>query len=61
MEVLFQVVSNIGAGVCLMLGNIPGAAYTIKAYNTGADMQCCLLGGWFGSKLIVGNYTKQFS
>ena len=33
MEVLFQVVSYIGAGVSLMLGSIPGAAYTIKAYT----------------------------
>ena len=57
MEVLFQKVSYIGAGVSLMLGSIPGAAYTIKAYT---QVQEVLLGGWFRSKLIVGNYTKQF-
>ena len=51
MEVLFQIVSYIGAGVSLMLGSIPGAAYTIKAYT---QVQEVLLGGWFGSKLIVG-------
>ena len=56
MEVLFQIVSYIGAGVSLMLGSIPGAAYTIKAYT---QVQEVLLGGWFRSKLIVGNYTKQ--
>ena len=57
MEVLFQIVSYIGAGVSLMLGSIPGAAYTIKAYT---QVQEVLLGDWFQSKLIVGNYTKQF-
>jgi hypothetical protein len=57
MEVLFQILSHIGAGVSFMLGSNPGAAYTIKAYTL---MQGVLLGVWFGSKLIVGNYTKQF-
>jgi hypothetical protein len=33
MEVLFQIVSYLGAGVSLMLGSIPGAAYIIKAYT----------------------------
>ena len=55
MEVLFQIVSYIDAGVSLMLGSIPGAAYTIKAYT---QVQEVLLGGWFGSKLIVANYRK---
>ena len=33
-EVSFQIVSSyIGASVSLMLGSIPGAAYTIKAYT----------------------------
>lgn len=32
-------------------------AHTIKAYT---HLQEVLLDGWFGSKLIVGNYTKQF-
>lgn len=31
-------------------------AKTIKAHT---QMQEVLLGGWFGSKLIVANYTKQ--
>jgi hypothetical protein len=44
MEVLFQVVSYIGAGVSLMLGFIPGTAYT--------QMQEVLLGGCFESKLL---------
>ena len=57
MEVLFQIVSYIGAGVSLMLGSIPGAAYTIKAHT---QVQEVLLGGWFRAKLIVSNYTKQF-
>ena len=57
MEVLFQIVSYIGAGVSLKLGSIPGAAYAIKAH---AQVQEVLLGGWFRSKLIVANYTKQF-
>jgi hypothetical protein len=39
-----------------MLGSIPGAAYIIKAHM---QVQEVLLGGWFRSKLIVGNYTKQ--
>ena len=33
MEVLFQIVSYIGAGVSLMLGSIPGAAYKGKYHN----------------------------
>jgi hypothetical protein len=57
MEVLFQIVSYIGAGVSLMLGSIPEAADTIKAYTQVQEM---LLGGWFRSKLTVSNYTKQF-
>ena len=32
LEVLFQIVSYIGASVSLMLGSISGAAYTTKAY-----------------------------
>jgi hypothetical protein len=40
-----------------MLESISGAAYTIKAHT---QVQEVLLGGWFRSKLIVGNYTKQF-
>ena len=32
-------------------------ANTIKVYT---QVQEVLLGGWFRSKLIVGNYTKQF-
>lgn len=31
MEVLFQI--YIGTGVSLMLGSLPGAAYTLKAYT----------------------------
>jgi hypothetical protein len=57
MEVLFQIVSYIGAGVSFMLGSIPGAAYTIKV---SIQVQEVLLGSWFGSKLIVGNYITQF-
>ena len=61
MEVLFQIASYIGAGVSLMLGSIPRVAYKkgkiIKAHT---QVQEVLLGGWFGSKLIVANYTKQF-
>ena len=57
MKVLFQKYGRRGAGVSLMLGSIPGAAYTIKAYT---QVQEVLLGGWFRSKLIVVNYKKQF-
>jgi hypothetical protein len=39
-----------------MLGCIPGAAYTIKVHT---QVQEVLPRGWFGSKLIVANYTKQ--
>jgi hypothetical protein len=53
MEVLFQIVSYIGAGFSLMLGSIPGPDYAIKAYT---QVQEVLLGGWSGSKLIIGNY-----
>lgn len=43
-EVSFQIVSSyIGASVSLMLGSIPGAAYTIKAYT---QVQEVLLNGW---------------
>jgi hypothetical protein len=56
MEVLFQIASYIDAGVSVIFGSIPGPAYTIKAYT---QVQEGLLGGWFGSKFIVGNYTKQ--
>ena len=34
MEFLFQVVSYIGAGVSLMLGSIPGAAYEGKYHKS---------------------------
>ena len=57
MEVLFQIVSFTRAGVSLMSESISGATFTIKAYT---PVQKVLLGGWFRSKLIVGNYTKQF-
>jgi hypothetical protein len=51
-------VSYIGAGISLKFGSIPGAAYTIKAYT---QVQEVLLGGWFRSKLISGNYTINSS
>jgi hypothetical protein len=55
MEVIFQIVSHWCR--CLSyIGFIPGAAYTIKAYM---QVQEVLLGGQFGYKLIVVNYTKQ--
>ena len=57
MEDLFQVVSYIGAGVSLILGSIPEAVYTIKAY---IQVQEVLLDGRFRPKIIVFNYTKQF-
>jgi hypothetical protein len=60
MEVLFQMASYIGAGVSLMLGSIPGAAYKSKNHKLRTQVQEVLLGGWFGSKLIVANCTKQF-
>ena len=34
MEVLYQLVSHIGAGVSLMLGSIPGATYKGKYYKS---------------------------
>ena len=34
MEDLFQIVSYIGAGVSLMLGSIPGAAYKSKYHKS---------------------------
>jgi hypothetical protein len=44
-----------------MLGVHPSGQFimanAIKAYT---HLQGVLLGGWFGSRLIVGNYTKQF-
>ena len=40
-----------------MLGSISGAAYMIKAFT---QVEEVLLYGWFRSKIIVGNYTKQF-
>jgi hypothetical protein len=39
-----------------MSGSNPGAACTI---TTNTQVQEVLLSGWFGSELIVGNYTKQ--
>lgn len=57
MKVLFQIVSDIGAGVSLVMGFTPGAASTIQAH---IQVQEVLLGGWFGFKLIVGSYTMQF-
>jgi hypothetical protein len=51
MEVFFQIASYIGAGFSLILTN------SIKAHT---HVQEVLLGGWFTSKLIVANYTKQF-
>ena len=55
MEDLFQVVSYIGAGISLMVGSIPRAAYIIKAYTR---VQEVLLSGWFRSKLTVGKLYK---
>jgi hypothetical protein len=55
MEDLFQVVSYIGAGVSLILGSVPEAVYTIKAY---IQVQEVLLDGRFRPKIIVFNYTK---
>ena len=60
MEVLFQIVSYIGAGVSLMLGSIPGAAYKGKSIKVQTQVQEVVMGDWVRSKLIVGNYTKQF-
>ena len=34
MEVLFQIVSYIGAGVSLMLGSIPGAVYESECHKS---------------------------
>jgi hypothetical protein len=52
--------SYIGAGVSLMVG--PSQGQLIKANTTKVytQMQEVLPGGWFGSKLIKANYTKQF-
>ena len=55
MEVLFQ----IGAGVSLILGFIPGAAYEGNIIKAHTQVQEVLLSGWCGSKLIVANHTKQ--
>ena len=48
--------SYIGADVSLMLGCIPGAAYTIKACT---QVEEVLPGGCFRSKLIGANSTNQ--
>ena len=40
-----------------LLGSIPGASHTIKAYT---QVQEVMLGYWLGSKFIVCNYIKQF-
>lgn len=55
MEALFY----IDPGVSLILGSIPGAAYKGK-YQSLYTRTEVLLGGWFGSKLIMGNYIKQY-
>ena len=52
--------SYIAAGVSYMLGSIPGAAYKGKNHKSYTWLQEVLPGGWFRSKLIVANYTKQF-
>lgn len=44
-------------GVCACAPRELIKADTIKAY---ASVQEVLLGGWFWSKFIVGNFTKQF-
>ena len=45
MEVLFQIVSYIGAGVSLMLGSIPGAAYKSQ-YHKGSHTGAGSAAGW---------------
>ena len=44
----------------LMLGSIPGAAYKSKTVKAYTYVQEELPGSWFGFKLTVANYTKQF-
>lgn len=58
---LFLLISYIGPSSNLMLWFITGAA--LKKANTmeaSTHVQEVLLGGWFRSKLIGGNYTRQF-
>jgi hypothetical protein len=43
-----------------MLGFIPEAAYKDKYHKNLYIGAGSGLGGWFLSKLIVGNYAKQF-
>jgi hypothetical protein len=45
MEVLFQVVSYIGAGVSLILGSIPGAVYKSN-YHKSSNMGAGSAVGW---------------
>jgi hypothetical protein len=60
MEVLLQIAFYVGAGVSLTLGSIPGAAYKSKTVKAYTYVQEELPGSWFGFKLTVANYTKQF-
>jgi hypothetical protein len=60
MEVLFQIISYIGAGVSLTLGPSQGQLIETNTTEAHTQVQKVLLGGWCGSKRIVGNYTKQF-
>lgn len=60
MEVVFQMASYTGVDISLMLGSIPGTAYKGKCHKNSYVVQEVLLGGWFGSKLIVTNYTNDF-
>jgi hypothetical protein len=55
MKTLFQIISYIGTGDSLMLGSIPGAAYTLKAFIQVKEIL------WVGGLgLSMSNYTKQF-
>lgn len=61
MKVLFQIASYIREQVSLLCWGISqGQLIKTDIIEVYTQVQQVLLGGWFGSKLVVANYTKQF-
>jgi hypothetical protein len=60
MEILLQMASYIGTDIFLCWGPSQGQFIKAKTIKAHTQVQEVLLGGWFGSKLIVATYTEQF-
>lgn len=60
MEALLQMASYIGAGLSYARVHPRGSLHRQETLKAQTQVQAVLLGGWFSSKLIAANCTKQF-